>query len=211
MKQLLSFIFSLGMVCLVGSAALAWVNQTTAEPIRKAQQRALESSLKLVLPAETATTEAMPATTNTAGDVHFFRALDKDGRLVAYAAQATSTVSGFKGPVKVVVGLEKDGKVRAVMVTEHTETPGLGTNATDRSAVKSLWDVLAGKAKDDPFPPNEFLDSFAGMQASKGFEMDKGDPKNAVAHVSGATYSSRSVISAVDAIGEAFRQLKDAQ
>ena len=211
MKQLLSFILSLGMVCLVGSAALAWVNQTTAEPIQKAQQQALEASLKLVLPAETATTEAMSATANASADVRFFRALDKEGHLLAYAAQATSPVTGFKGPVKVVAGLEKDGKVRAVMVTEHTETPGLGTKATDRSAVKSLWAVLAGKAQDDPFPPNAFLDSFAGLQAAKGFEMDKGDPKNAVAHVSGATYSSRAVISAVDAIGEAFRQLKDAQ
>ena len=211
MKQLLSFILSLGMVCLVGSAALAWVNQTTADPIRKAQQLALESSLKLVLPAETATTEAISPMPDTTGDVRFFRALDKEGRLLAYAAQATSPITGFKGPVKVVVGLEKNGKVRAVMVTEHTETPGLGTKATDRNAVKSLWDVLSGKAKNDPFPPNVFLDSFAGLQAEKGCEMDKGDPKNAVAHVSGATYSSRAVISAVDAVGEAFRQLKKAQ
>ena len=212
MKQLLSFILSLGMVCLVASAALSWVNQTTLEPIEKAQQAALEASLKLVLPETMTRTEEVPAeklgepAKDKQGAVHLYQAFDEKGTLVGYAASAISPVGGFKGPIKVVAGINLDGKIRGVMITEHSETPGIGTKVTDRKSVKSLWDVLAGKAHEEKFPPNEFLDGqFNGTDTAKGYAVGGANGANAVVAVSGATYSSRSVISAVDAIGRAFR------
>lgn len=199
MKDILKLVISLGIVCMVGSAALAWVNKVTAEPRRVAKEKALNESLKLILPADTAKTEPIPWD----GDVNFFRALDKDGKVLAFAAQGVGK-GGFGGDIKVVAGIGKDGKLLGVMVTEHQETPGVGTKATDRKAAKSLWDVLTGKAKEVPFPPNQFLDAFTG-RAATGFAMDAGE--NAVQGISGATYSSKAVLSGVNSICEAFKTL----
>ena len=195
MKDTAKLILSLGLVCAIGSLALTQVYQRTQKPIEEANKRALNESLKLVLPPETATTEKL-------NDI-FFKALDAQGKLVAYAGQATGT-GGFHGNVKVLVGLSPEGKILGVMVTEHGETPGLGSKATDRKSKTSLWSVLAGKAKKDAFPPNPYLDSFNGRQAT-GFKYGKGE--NGVQGVSGATLSSKAILRGVNTVCKAFKEL----
>ena len=106
--------------------------------------------------------------------------------------------------MKVLVGLSPEGKILGVMVTEHGETPGLGSKATDRKAKTSLWQLLAGKAKHEKFPPNPYLDSFTGRQAT-GFKYGKGD--NGVDGVSGATLSSKAILCGVNAVCTAFQAL----
>ncbi|HOG49678.1 MAG TPA: FMN-binding protein, partial [Lentisphaeria bacterium] len=165
MKEILRLTLSIGLVCLIGGAALAYVNVKTAAPRQEAAARTLADSLKLVLPPETASTSQAPSVDG----VDFYDAKDSSGRTIARAAVGSSRL-GFGGEVKVLVGLKLDNRILGVMVTEHSETPGLGTKATDRKAQKSLWDVLAGKAADDAFPPNAYLDSFAGRPAT-GFSL----------------------------------------
>ena len=199
MKETAKLILSLGLVCAIGSLALTQVYQRTKKPIEEANKRALEESMKLVLPPETATTEKL-------NDM-FFKALDADGKLVAYAGQATGT-GGFHGDVKVLVGISPDGKILGVMVTEHGETPGLGSKATDRKSKTSLWSVLAGKAKKETFPPNAYLDSLTGRPAT-GFKYGKG--KGEVNGVSGATLSSKAILRGVNAVCKGFKELPKEQ
>ena len=54
MKDILRLCISLGLVCLVGAAALAYVNNVTEEPRAAAAKATLTDGLKLVLPSETA-------------------------------------------------------------------------------------------------------------------------------------------------------------
>jgi electron transport complex protein RnfG len=189
MKDILKLAFALGVICLVGAGALAAVKQGTQEPIRKAETEALSNTLRKVLPPNVEKTEQ----STIIRDVKFYRGLDVNGAVVAFAAEAKSTVNGFGGPTSVVAGLDTTGKILAVMVSAHTETPGLGTKATDRVAPKSFWDLVRGKIKENPFPPNAFLDAYAGKAAPVELDRD-------VMHVTGATYSSKSVNSAVNAI-----------
>ncbi|MBO4345569.1 MAG: FMN-binding protein [Victivallales bacterium] len=196
MKDIFKLVLSLGLVCAIGSFALSRVYTTTKAPIEAANTAALMASLKLVLPPETASTAPIK-------DTIFFKALDANGKQIAYAAQAKGK-GGFGGDVTVLVGLEMDGKIRAVMVTENSETPGIGSKATDRKVQKSLWDVLAGKSADVAFPPNEYLDSYAGRDVKGGFAFGK----DGLHAVSGATYSSTAILNGVNAVSEAFNKLQ---
>lgn len=196
MKSILKLVLSLGLVCAIGSFALSMVYDTTKEPIKTANANALMASLKLVLPTETATTEPI-------NDTIFYKALDNSGTQIAYAAAATGK-GGFGGDVKVLVGLDMNGKILAVMVTENSETPGIGSKATDRKVQKSLWDVLKGKRTDVAFPPNKYLDSYAGRDVAGGFAFGR-DGLNAV---SGATYSSTAILNGLNAVSQAFKELK---
>ncbi len=192
MKDIVKLAFSLGLICLIGAGTLAAVKQGTLVPIEKAEKETLNNTLRNVLPQNVDHSEFA----TEVNKVKFFHALDKNGAVVAYAAEAQSTINGFGGPITIVAGLDKQGKILAVMVSAHSETPGLGTKATDRVATKSFWDLIRGKIKDNPFPPNPFLDAYAGKESP--VELDKD-----VMHVTGATYSSKSVNSAVNALIEA--------
>ena len=180
MKTMLKLTASLGAICLIGSAALTWVQSITREPIRQADERALTANLKMVLPVETQATRQV----REDGDARVFEATDSSGALIGFAVQATGK-GGFGGDVKALVGFFPDGAIRTVMISEHKETPGIGTKATDRKVQRSLWDVLKGKAPETAYPPNAFLDRFNGTR------------EGTVQAISGATYSSGAVNDAV--------------
>ncbi|MGI6355670.1 MAG: FMN-binding protein [Lentisphaerae bacterium] len=194
MKEILRLTLSIGLVCLIGGAALAYVNVKTDGPRQEAAAKTLVDSLKLVLPPETASTTKAASVDG----VDFYDAQDSAGRTIARAAVGSSSL-GFGGEMKVLVGLSPDNRILGVMVTEHNETPGLGTKATNRKAQKSLWDVLAGKATEDAFPPNAYLDSFTDRPAT-GFSLGSDSQGQTVQAISGATTSCKAVLDAVNAV-----------
>lgn len=206
MKDMIRLCVSLGVVCLVGATALVYVNAKTLGPRQLAQQTTLTKSLKLVLPAASSTTK--PVELSGLDDVRFFLASDAAGQPLAVAGQG-STRSGFGGEVVVLVGLERDGRIRGVMVTKHSETPGLGTKATDRKQLKSLWAVLAGKADEVAFPANAYLDAYSGKPAGQ-FVLNGGAVEQRIDGVSGATISSKAILAAVNRICEGYAQHQDA-
>lgn len=55
----------------------------------------------------------------------------KDGEVIGIAVK--STVSGFGGPLTLMVGLLPDGTVYNTSVLSHSETPGLGAKCTEES------------------------------------------------------------------------------
>ena len=60
---------------------------------------------------------------------------------------------GFGGAVKVMIGIDANGEITGVKVTEHSETPGLGTKAADPGYLKQYQGVseaTAGHINDDP-------------------------------------------------------------
>ena len=206
MKDIIRLCFSLGTVCFCGAVALVYVNAKTLGPRQQAQQATLTKSLSLVLPAETSDTKTLAVAAEDG--LSFFLASDAAGRPLAVAGQG-STRTGFGGEVVVLVGLERDGRIRGVMVTKHSETPGLGTKATDRKQLKSLWAVLAGKDEEVAFPPNDYLDAYSGRPAGE-FVLGGGSSEQRIDGVSGATISSKAVLAAVNRVCDAYNKNRDA-
>ena len=194
MKDIAKLFISLGLVCCIGCAALVWVNQTTMEPRKEVKAKILSDNLLMVLPAG-ATCQFDGSKRLEFDGVVFHRAYD-NGRLAAVVAETSA--QGFGGPIHALVGFDvPKGEIVRVVVTAHTETPGLGTQATDRKEVKSLW--RKSTLKPGELAPNPFLDKgFSGKRIGK-FRLGKADPANPgmVEAVSGATYSSRGVCKGV--------------
>lgn len=200
MKETLKLIASLGLICLFGSAALVYVHNMVEEPCRAAEHAALQENLKLVMPSEAVSMDRMEV--QGPEGVAFFSGKDASGKLIAYAAEAIGE-GGFGGNVKVMVGLSLEGKVTGIMVTAHSETPGVGTKATDRKAPKSFWKFISGKKEEAGTPPNVYLDSFIGKPMSK-LSSEVPLQSSGVHPVSGATYSSNAVYNAVNKVADTF-------
>lgn len=198
MKDILKLCISLGFFCAVSGGALAFVNHKTTAPRQRAEEAERTAKLKLVLPEETAETRSDGSTEG----VQFFRAVDANGKLLAYAAEGISN-KGFGGELRVLAGISPEGSILGLLVSKHSETPGIGTQVTDRKVTRSLWEVLSGKSNSDPFAPNSALDSYAGKPLQRTLSFGKGD--NGVISVSGATVSSKAVLAAVNSISQAWQ------
>lgn len=108
----------LTLISVVAGAALAYVNDLTAGPIRMIKERELQDGIKAVLSADNLTVES----TDEADGVIVYRT-DK-----GTAVQATDP-NGFGGKLTVLVGFDSKGTVQGYRVLESAETPGLGAKA----------------------------------------------------------------------------------
>ena len=65
----------------------------------------------------------------------------------------TSTAKSFGGLLTVMIGIDAEGKITGVKVTEHKDTPGLGTKAMTveyLSGYNGLTELAGGNIKKDP-------------------------------------------------------------
>lgn len=206
MKEILKLTGSLTLICAIAGAALACFSAVTAAPKAAAASAQRTAKMRLVLPRETATTEECL----TAGNgVVFFAAKDGAGKITAWCAQS-SDPNGFGGQLTILAGLQpQDGTIRAVVVAENSETPGIGSNVCERAVKRSLWQFFSGKHSGGTgqLPPNRYLDGFSGqpLPGDGSFSFaDKAAPGKIVP-VSGATVTSQAILNAVNRIGEAWR------
>lgn len=118
-------------------------------------------------------------------EVTFFPGVFEDGRKVV-AIEGFG--KGYGGDIGVIVAIQiENDQIMALGVTTHSETPGLGS-----------------RAKDDP----GFAAQFRGMPIGDPFKVRPDGGK--VDALSGATVSSRGVVSAVNSVSEIYRRLKPA-
>lgn len=104
------------------------------------------------------------------------------GQQVGYVA--VTTFSGAQGMITMVVGLDNDYNCTGVYVTKHSETSGLGAKAADTN--EGAWrENLVGQGD--------------GMKLAK----DGGD----ITAISGATITSRAVVTEVQTVINAAKSL----
>jgi electron transport complex protein RnfG len=170
---------SLGLICIVAGGILATVNDITREPIAASKKARLENALKAVLPDfDNSPLEEAHWTGLAAGDSLKVYPAMKNGRWVGTAVE-TYSMKGFSGEIKVIVGLDAQGKIINYKVLEHAETPGLGSKM------------------DEWFRSNKNRQSVLGMDLSRGslkVTKDKGE----IDAITGATISSRAFLDALN-------------
>jgi electron transport complex protein RnfG len=169
------------VVCIVAAAGLAITWSFTADKIEAQGRAAEQRSLTIVLPeakAFTAVTDTgvLAKAAEAAGDVPVtgvFVAKDSSGQVLGVGMLVASR--GYGGPIRMAVGLDRNGKVAGVTIVSMAETPGLGS-----------------KVVDDP----TFLPRFNGV--------DSADAAHKVDTITGATKSSRGVRKGVEAAMAAY-------
>jgi len=134
-STLTNMVLCLSAVCLVCSALLAFSYAITLEPIGAAQQNKTNASIARVLPAFQGTPEL--SSIELEGLRYDYYKVDGTGMAVL------STVSGFGGPLTLMVGVTEEGIIYNTVALSHSETPGLGAKCqTDEKFLSQFrgWD-----------------------------------------------------------------------
>ena len=162
------------LICLVIPFALVLTNSETKPQIEKIAKANADKTRSQVLPTADSFTKYKGKLSN--GVVEFYIANNKSGGVV------TAQGKSFGGTLTAMIGIDKDGAITGVEVTNHSDTPGLGTKAMTK----------------------EYLKKYQKIKELKGAKIK--DEKS-VDHVVGASISSNGVYTAVK---NALAQFKDA-
>ncbi len=140
----------------LGTSLVAVTHEQTKERILANERQALLRSLQALVPAAQVDNNM----TDDSILVHDPELLGspetrvyrgrKDGEPVA-AVFTTVAPNGYSGPIRLLVGIHRDGTLAGVRVVAHKETPGLGDKIDER---KSDW-VLAFTGLSLGEPPPE--------------------------------------------------------
>lgn len=128
---------SLTAICLVCAALLGWVYSVTKAPIEAANLEKVNGGIKAVLPGF----DNNPYQERISGEEGEIYPATLAGTPVGYAVKVS--VSGFGGPLTVMVGFAPDGTVYNTSVISHSETPGLGAKIADEAIAPRVQ--VAGK------------------------------------------------------------------
>ena len=173
MKDILKITLPLVAIFVVAGVIMSLTYQRTNPVRRQAEKQEKEEALKEMAP--TATDPIKPAGTWTATDNksdHEYYQATAAGKPVANIADTVG--KGYSSYIKMLVALTPEMKISDVKVLDMNETPGLGDQVLEKS----------------------FLDQFKGKSLSQ-IVLIKGETKENIQAVSGATYSSRGVTNGV--------------
>ena len=137
------------IICLVVTFALAATDTTTTPKIAAIKKANADAARAVVLSS---------AKENGKAEFNEYKGKLVDGVIECYTAKNKSGIAitaqapSFGGLITVMVGIDKDGKVKGVTVTDHKDTPGLGTLAMDAGYLKQYNNCKKANAdniKDD--------------------------------------------------------------
>jgi electron transport complex protein RnfG len=186
MKNILKLGLTLAIFSTAACVLLAFVYTGTARIITQRQQADLEAALGEFFPDADGFTEITGAIQSPDPAVAFEAAYEarKDSRPLGAALRVSR--GSYGGPLKALVGVSADGRIKGVRILEHQDTPGLGANAASPSYFVDRPKGIT------------FTGQFAGKAASDPFEV-----KNDVAAITASTITSKAVADAVKAAGTA--------
>ncbi len=176
-KDLFAPTIVLVSICLVASMLLAATYRITEPIIAEITIRNANEARAEVLPEAESFTKLE--------EIELLEGVDEVYKADNGAGYAiTATTKGFGGPVRVMVGLNAEGRIVGVKVTDAAnETPGLGSKATHPSYTDNFLNLIA--------VTNDKNDSSASY----------------VAPLTGATYSSKAVFNAVKAALDQYARI----
>jgi len=188
LRDLVKMVVVLTVICGASGFVLSYVNEATKAP-REYQllKYVQEPSIKAVLPEydndPIKDRVEMDAGKDAKGQPvkrNIFPA-KQGGKTVAVAYG--SAANGYHGPIDVMVGIDGEGNLTGISIMTHTETPGLGARVVEPGFTGQFEGLQPGQVK----------------LAAEGGKVDA---------ISGATLSSKGVVTAVRQAIEFFPQVK---
>lgn len=191
----------LGVTALISALVLSLVFTVTRAPIEKVRRETMQNSLKLLgLPAFDNIPESEAKNfVSPEGLKVIIMPVRKNGSLKGFAVRSISP-DGYAGEVEIFAGFGPDRKITAVLVTRQQETPGLGSNVCERKFRKTIFTLFAPPPAG--LPPNPILDQLHGLKVPEQGRWKVKRDGGKFEFVTGATITSRAVISAVEQAGK---------
>jgi electron transport complex protein RnfG len=171
MKDMLKVTLSLVLI-FIGAGLIMGVTYKYTSPLRfKAEKKEKEEALKQMAPDAT---DPILAAGNwsTHGKKYEYYMATASAKPVAYISSTAG--KGYSSYIQMLVSLDTDLKIRDVKILGHAETPGLGDQVEDKT----------------------FIDQFKG-KSLPAIKLIKGETKENIQAISGATISSRAVTNGV--------------
>jgi electron transport complex protein RnfG len=165
-KDIIKITFNLVIVYIVGGFILAFVYAKASPLIYKNAVEAEKKALKQLMP-EADDIKKMGDWTSHDKHAKYFIA-KKSGDIIGYVIQSYG--KGYSSYINVFVATDKDFVVQKISILGHGETPGLGDE------IEAAW----------------FQDQFKG-KSLQHLKVIKGETKEDIQAISGATISSRAV------------------
>jgi electron transport complex protein RnfG len=171
MKDMLKITLSL-VAIFIAAGLIMGITYKFTSPIKfKAEKKEKEEALKEMAPD--ATDPIMPSGKWTVHNKNFeYHEAKASGKPVAFIASTAG--KGYSSFIQMLVSLSPDLKIRDLKVLGMNETPGLGDQVLEKN----------------------FLDQFKGKSLSQ-IVLIKGETKDNIQAISGATISSRGVTNGV--------------
>lgn len=180
-NETLILTLKLGIICIIVSGLLAYVNSITAPVISANDQKTFETSMSEVMPNSGEFSE-ISSDVNTDGATLSSIYKAENGGFVA----TTVCAEGYGGDITVMVGINSDMTINKIKIMSLSETAGLGAKADTA----------------------DFMNQYNGLKNGITIEKNNGgDPaKNSISAISGATVTSKAVTKAVNLALEAAEQ-----
>jgi electron transport complex protein RnfG len=125
MKEIIRLCLVLTVIAAVSAAVLAFVEQTTREPIAEALKAEEMAAIRSVLPPFDNEADKDTLTLSDEASSYKFYLGRSEGVIIG-AAFAVVAPNGYSGDIKVMVGVDTAGVVQGIEILNHRETPGLG-------------------------------------------------------------------------------------
>jgi len=124
-ERISALIITLTSVCLLAALLLAFVYKITKEPIaRQLRLEKLRAINKVLLPHDNEPDKDFDKIIINGKEFIVYKG-KKGKETIGYAFE-TYSKDGYGGTIKLMVGVDKTGKITGVEVLLHRETPGLG-------------------------------------------------------------------------------------
>ena len=201
MPDWLRFPVVLAVIAAIAGAGLAFVQGATKEEITRNKARKLDAAFESVEGYKSNRELELSAEQKAVfgSESRCFKLFGEGDTLIGCAAQVQCTdpqCYNNSDPIVVVVVLDAEmKKVKVVRTTANNETPGLGTQASDKNPTRSLASMAGAEPAPEPESEYKFLDQFAGLQAGSLALKKEGGTLDAI---TGATVSSKAVVGGVN-------------
>ena len=169
---------SLTLICFVAGFSLSALNKTTEKTIAASRDAKLRKAIQEVIPSFDNAPDEEAYEKEINGNLFKIYPAKKGSEIIGAAVEAVSK-NGFNGEIRIIVGLDKQGKILNYTVLHHAETPGLGSKMEN-------W-----------FKTDKNNRNIIGKELSKGFlkvTKDGGD----VDAITASTITSRAFLAAIN-------------
>lgn len=192
----LKYILTLTAICFITASLLSGVYLLTRSKIleQKAQQQG--RALKEVLPEAGYFQPVMRE-----GKVIYFKAYMSSAKkkMVGYAFPAEA--KGYSSTIETMAGMDRQGRIIAIKILDHNETPGLGAKISEVLVTKTLWqairELFSKKTQEQRISAEPwFCVQFKGKKLSDLIVVKTPTEKNIQA-ITGATISSEALTDSV--------------
>ncbi len=205
----------LSIVAFFSALTLSQIKKVTEKDIQRQAVEKEIKALKMVLPGYTIDPVKDKETVKLQKkNYSFWIGTDKETKETGYAF--ITSLPGYSGDVRSMVGVNKKGNVIGISILKQTETPGLGARCQEIASSYSFFTYLLGdisKIKKNTVP--WFQQQFSGLNLGKKLKiLKKGDwnkkmqkeliEQNAISAITGATVTSKVVL---DSIKHGYKQL----